>query len=95
MLTKAGAKLLDYLLPRILPGGRTVIFTVTHSPLPTWEDTEIVAQSIATGERKLLVASGADGRYLPSGHLVYNRRGTLMAVPSTSIVSRRPAARWR
>ncbi len=39
---------LKYLLPRILPGDRTVIFTVTHTPLPTWEDTEIVAQSLQT-----------------------------------------------
>ncbi len=72
---------LKYVLPRILPGDRTVIFTVTHTPLPTWDDTEIVAQSLATGERKVLVQRAADGRYLPSGHLAYLRRGTLMAVP--------------
>ena len=72
---------LKYLLPRILPGDRTVIFTVTHTPLPTWEDTEIVAQSLQSGERKVLLSGAADGRYLPSGHLVYIRRGTLMAVP--------------
>jgi Tol biopolymer transport system component len=72
---------LKYLLPRILPGDQTVMFTITHVPLPTWQDTEIVAQSLATGQRKVLVQSGADGRYLPSGHLVYIRRGTLMAVP--------------
>jgi serine/threonine-protein kinase len=72
---------LKYLLPQILPGERTVIFTVTHTPFPTWEDTEIVAQSLATKERKVLVRGAADGRYLPSGHLLYMRRGTLMAVP--------------
>jgi serine/threonine-protein kinase len=72
---------LKYLLPQILPGDRTVIFTVTHTPLPTWEDTEIVAQSLTTGARKVLVKGGADGRYLQSGHLAYIRRGTLMAMP--------------
>jgi serine/threonine-protein kinase len=72
---------LKYLLPWILSGDRTVIFTVTHTTLPTWEDTEIVAQSLATGERRVLVQKAADGRYLPSGHLVYMSRGTLMAVP--------------
>jgi Tol biopolymer transport system component len=72
---------LKYLLPQFLPGGGTVIFTITHSPLPTWEDTEIVAQSLVTGERKVLVEKAADGRYLPSGHLVYMRRGALMATP--------------
>jgi serine/threonine-protein kinase len=72
---------LKYLLPQILPGGQTVIFTLTHTPLPTWEDTEIVALSLTTKERKVLVQSAADGRYLPSGHLVYIRRGALMAMP--------------
>ena len=72
---------LKYLLPQILPGDRAVLFTVTHTPLPTWEDVEIVAQSLATGDRKVLVHGGADGRYAPSGHLLYLRRGTLMAVP--------------
>jgi eukaryotic-like serine/threonine-protein kinase len=72
---------LNYQLPQVLPGGRVILFTVTHTPLPTWEDTEIVAQSLATGQRTVLVQGGADGRYLPSGHLLYVRRGTLMAVP--------------
>ena len=72
---------LKYLLPQILPGGQAVLFTVTHTPLPTWDDTEIVAQSLATGKRTVLIRGGADGRYLRSGHLLYVRRGTLMAVP--------------
>ena len=72
---------LKYLLPQLLPGGQTVLFTVIHTPLPTWEDTEIVAQSLATGKRTVLIRGGADARYLRSGHLLYLRRGTLMAVP--------------
>ena len=72
---------LKYLLPQVLPGGGGILFTVTHTPLPTWEDTEIVVQSLATGQRTVLVQGGADGRYLPSGHLLYVRRGTLMAAP--------------
>jgi dipeptidyl aminopeptidase/acylaminoacyl peptidase len=58
-----------------------VLFTVTHSPLPRWDDTEIVAHSMTTGQRTVLIHEGADGRYLRSGHLLYVRRGTLMAVP--------------
>ena len=38
-------------------------------------------QSLATGERKILIKGGADARYVPTGHLVYMRVGTLMAVP--------------
>ena len=73
---------LKFLLPQILPGGKEILFTITHAPLPTWDnDTEVVVQLLATGERKVLVNGGADGRYLPSGHLLYLRKSTLMAVP--------------
>jgi serine/threonine-protein kinase len=71
-----------FLVPQILPGNGAILFTVTHTPLPMWDDdTEVVAQVLATGERKVLVHGGADARYLPSGHLLYLRKGTLMAVP--------------
>jgi serine/threonine-protein kinase len=73
---------LKFLLPQILPGDGAILFTVTHTPIPTWDDdTEVVAQVFATGERKVLVRGGADGRYLPSGHLLYLRKSTLMAMP--------------
>jgi serine/threonine-protein kinase len=70
-----------YLLPQFLPGNRAILFTVTHSPNPAWDDTQVVGQSLATGERTVLVQGGADGRYLRSGHLLFLRRGTLMGVP--------------
>ena len=38
-------------------------------------------QSLVTGERALLIENGADARYVPTGHLVFTRLGTLMAVP--------------
>jgi len=68
-------------LPQFLPDGKTVLFTSTKSVFPSWDDTRVVAQSLATGERKVLIEGGADARYVPTGHLVYMRRGTLMAVP--------------
>jgi Tol biopolymer transport system component len=70
-----------HLLPQLLPGNQAVLFTVTHSPLPKWDDTEIVVQSLATSERKVVVQPGADARYVASGHLLYMRRGVLMAAP--------------
>jgi eukaryotic-like serine/threonine-protein kinase len=71
-----------FLSPQFLPGDGAILFTVVHTPLPTWEDdTEVVVQVLATGERKVLVKGGADGRYLPSGHLLYLRKSTLMAAP--------------
>ncbi len=70
-----------HLLPQLLPGGDAVLFTVTHTPLPKWDDTEIVVQSLRTSERKVIVQQGADARYVASGHLVYMLRGVLMAAP--------------
>jgi eukaryotic-like serine/threonine-protein kinase len=69
-------------LPQFLPDGQTVIFTVTKTIFPSWDDTQIVAQSLTTGQRKVLVEGGADARFVATTkHLVYLRRGTLMAVP--------------
>ncbi len=67
-------------LPQVLPGNQAVIFTVTRTILPTWDDTDVVVQSLTTGERKTLIEGAADARYVPTGHLAYVRRGTLMAV---------------
>ena len=67
-------------LPHILPGGRAVIFTISKGA-NQWDDTQIVVRSLATGQQTMLIEGGADGRYVTSGHLVYVRLGTLMAVP--------------
>jgi eukaryotic-like serine/threonine-protein kinase len=68
-------------LPQLLPDGKTVLFTSTRSAFPLWDDTRIVAKSLVSGEQKVVVEGGADARYLPTGHLIFMRRGTLMAAP--------------
>ena len=68
--------------PQMLPDGRTVLFTLaTGTSTDRWDKAKIVAQSSRSGERKTLVESGSDGRYLPTGHIVYAFGGTLFAVP--------------
>jgi serine/threonine-protein kinase len=67
-------------LPHMLPGGRAVIFTVLKGP-NLWNDTQIVVRSFDTNEQTVLVTGGSDARYVSTGHLVYIRLGTLMAVP--------------
>ena len=68
--------------PQVLPGGETVLFTVATSPaVESWNRAVIVVQSLKTGERKTLVEGGADGRYVPTGHIVYAVGGTLFDVP--------------
>ena len=67
-----------HLLPHSLPAGRALVYTSVTSG---WDSASIVVQSLETGERRVLITGGADARYVPTGHLVYMKTGTLMAVP--------------
>jgi Tol biopolymer transport system component len=70
---------ISHSLPLPLPGGRSLIYTARHRG-QTWGDEDLVAQQLATGERKVLLRDATDARYLDSGHLLFLRRGTLCAV---------------
>ena len=74
---------LSHRLPHFLPGGRAVLFTVVrHSLLPVdWSQAQIVVHSLESGEQRVLLENGSDARYVPTGHLVFAREATLIAVP--------------
>ena len=80
-VTKIEGDEISHRLPQLLPDGETVMFTSTKATFPTWDDTRVIAQSLKTGQRKVLIENGADARYVTTGHLLYLRAGTLMAVP--------------
>jgi serine/threonine-protein kinase len=66
-------------LPVYLPDGNGVLFTVVEQG---WDPRPCVAVlDIKTGKWKALLEDAADARYVPTEHLVFLRRGTLMAVP--------------
>ena len=67
--------------PELLPGGKAVLFTVPLRDSARWDDSVVAVQSLETGERKTLIQGGTGARYVPTGHVVYLRAGTLMAVP--------------
>ena len=67
--------------PQMLPDGEWVLFTVLAAGQTSWDEAQIVAQSVTTDERVLLIEEGRDGRYLPTGHLVYALNNVLLAVP--------------
>jgi len=71
---------ISHSLPTLLPGERVLLYTA-RKRARTWGDEEIVAQVLATGERRALLRDAVDARYVPSGYLVFLRRGTLFAVP--------------
>jgi len=68
-------------LPHWLPGNRAFLFTVTRTVLPTWDDTLVVALTLDSGTRTMVLEGASDARYVGTGHLVFVRRGTLNAVP--------------
>ena len=67
-------------LPWPMPDGETLLYTVRKRQW-SWGDEEVVAQTLATGARKVLLKDAVDARYMPPGHLVFLRRGVLFAVP--------------
>ena len=62
----------------MLPGGKAVIYTI--GTVGDWDDANIVAQTIGTDKRSVLVQGGTNPHYLASGHLIYARRGAIFAV---------------
>ena len=67
--------------PQLLPDGESVLFSVTTATGTTrWDQAQIVVQSLATGERTVVLSGGSDARYVPTGHLVYALRDALFAV---------------
>jgi serine/threonine-protein kinase len=65
--------------PEWLPGANTILYTV--GTVGSWNDAQIVAQSLATGARTVVVQGGSNPRYLSTGHLLYAHNGVIMSVP--------------
>jgi serine/threonine-protein kinase len=69
-----------HILPEVLPGGRTVVFTVAQqSGSP--ENAEIDLMEMQSRRRTVLIRGGSNPHYAASGHIVYGANGTLWAVP--------------
>jgi serine/threonine protein kinase/Tol biopolymer transport system component len=66
--------------PRILPGGKAAIFTI-HGATGNYDSARIALLMLETGKWRTLLEGGTDARYVPTGHLVYLRAGSLFAVP--------------
>ncbi len=66
--------------PSLLPAGRVLLYTVRRRDW-SWGDEEVVALTLATGERKVVLRDAVDARYVSTGHLVFLRKGVLYAVP--------------
>ncbi len=66
-------------LPHVLPGSRGVLFTIKRHP---WDaEPRLAVLDLGSGQWRVLLENAADGRYAATGHAVFMRQGTLMAVP--------------
>ena len=69
----------SYRYPQVLPGGDAVLVSAGTAGL--FEDASVGVLSLKTGALKIVHQGGYYGRYLPSGHLIFIRQGTLYAAP--------------
>jgi serine/threonine-protein kinase len=64
--------------PQVLPDGKHVLFTAYSTPI---ERSRIAVYDLGTGQIKTVAQGGTYARYLPTGHLVYARTESVVAVP--------------
>jgi serine/threonine-protein kinase len=74
-------ELVRHASPFILPGGTALLYT-EYQKQWTSGDERVMVMGLNPGARpRVLLAEGADARYLSSGHLAFMRQGTLFVVP--------------
>ncbi len=66
-----------YLAPRILPGGKIVLFGITRGT-----DVQLGTLSLESGDQRIIIENARQGKYVETGHLIYEQAatGNLMAV---------------
>ena len=66
--------------PQLLPDGDHVLLTITTATgADRWDKAQVIAQSLTSDARTVLIEQGADGRYLDTGHVIYAVGTTLFA----------------
>jgi len=65
--------------PQFLPSGQHVLFTIGRTG--EYDGAQIALLDLKTREFRVLIRGGSFGRYVPTGHIVYVRGGTLFAIP--------------
>ena len=65
--------------PYLLPDGTHLLFTV--SQLPVSPTGRIALLDLKTGKTRILIQNGYNARYIPTGHIIFMRSGSLWAAP--------------
>ena len=58
-----------------------MLFTITTPDMNSFDEARIAVVSLDTGQRRVLFDGGTNPRFVSTGHLLYVRGGSLVAVP--------------
>ena len=64
----------------MLPDGETLLFAIGTRNMPSWDTATIVAQSLRTKARKVVLENAIMPYYVKTGHLLFSRGGVVYAV---------------
>ena len=70
-----------HMWPSLLPGGGDILYTIRRGTASNVDDADIAVVNVATAKSRLVLKGAAYARYAPTGHLLFVRAKTLMAVP--------------
>ena len=71
---------LYYAWPQVLPGNRSVLFTIVPQGSESDAEAIVATLDIESREQSVVLRGGSGGRYASTGHLVYSAGGQLHAV---------------
>ena len=75
--TPAAGTVVRHIWPQFLPDGDHVLFTLVDPPRLN----RVAVVSLRTGDQRILLENAGGARYLPTGHLIFQRGAVLFAVP--------------
>lgn len=67
--------------PQLLSGSKALLFTLGTGDITSFDDASIAVLSLDTGKHQIIIEGGTNARYIDTGHLIYARDGSLLAVP--------------
>src|SRR5438093_505774 len=70
-------------MPEFLPGDQAILFSAGSSAnaAAARDEDQIFIRKLDTGEQRVLIQCGTSPQYVPTGHLLFARAGTIMAAP--------------
>ncbi|MDQ6803263.1 MAG: protein kinase [Acidobacteriota bacterium] len=72
---------LSHRWPQLLPDGKHLLVTIKTGGIETLDEAQIAIVSLADGKARVVFSGGTSASYIPTGHLVFMRAGSLYAIP--------------